>query len=33
MGKTLSREDYFAIRKTLTVDGGTRIRDASGGKR
>jgi len=33
MGKTLSREDYFAIRKTLTVDGGTRIKDATGGRR
>ena len=29
-GKTLSREDYFAVRKTLTVDGGGKIQDASG---
>lgn len=33
MGKALSREDYFAVRKALAVDGGARIRDASGGKR
>lgn len=30
MGKTISREDYFAIRKTLAIDGISKIQDASG---
>ena len=30
MGKTISREDCFAVRKTLTVDGATKIKDAGG---
>jgi aryl-alcohol dehydrogenase-like predicted oxidoreductase len=28
MGKTLSREDYFAVRKTLAIDGIAKIQDA-----
>ncbi len=30
MGKTISREDYFAVRKALAVDGISKIKDASG---
>ena len=30
MGKTLSREDYFAVRKALAIDGLSKIRDTSG---
>jgi len=30
MGKTISREDCFAIRKTLAVDGVSKLQDASG---
>jgi aryl-alcohol dehydrogenase-like predicted oxidoreductase len=33
MGKTISRQDYFAIRKTLAVDGTSKIEDASGEKK
>ena len=29
MGKTLSREDYFAVRKTLAIDGIAKLQDAS----
>lgn len=29
-GKTLSREDYFAVRKILAVDGGGKIQDTKG---
>lgn len=30
IGKTISREDYFAIRKALAIDGISKIQDASG---
>lgn len=30
IGKTISREDYFAVRKTLAVDGISKIKDAGG---
>jgi aryl-alcohol dehydrogenase-like predicted oxidoreductase len=30
VGKTISREDYFAVRKTIAVDGLQKIQDASG---
>jgi aryl-alcohol dehydrogenase-like predicted oxidoreductase len=30
MGKALSREDYFAVRKILTIDGAAKIQDAKG---
>lgn len=30
ISKTISREDYFAIRKTLAVDGNSKIQDAKG---
>jgi len=30
MGKTLSREDYFAVRKALAIDGAAKIQDAKG---
>jgi predicted oxidoreductase len=30
MGRTISREDYFKVRKTLTIEGAGRIRDATG---
>jgi aryl-alcohol dehydrogenase-like predicted oxidoreductase len=30
MGKTISREDCFAVRKTLAVDGVSKIQDAGG---
>ncbi len=30
VGKTLSREDYFAVRKALAIDGGAKIQDAKG---
>jgi aryl-alcohol dehydrogenase-like predicted oxidoreductase len=30
MGKTISREDYFAVRKTLAIDGIPKIKDAGG---
>ena len=33
MGKTISREDYFAVRKTLAIDGISKIRDASGDRK
>lgn len=33
MGKTISREDYFAVRKTLTIDGISKIQDADGEKK
>jgi aryl-alcohol dehydrogenase-like predicted oxidoreductase len=29
-GKTLAREDYFAVRKILAIDGGAKIQDAKG---
>ena len=29
-GKAISREDYFAVRKTLAIDGSSKIQDASG---
>jgi len=28
--KAISREDYFTVRKTLTIDGATKIKDAAG---
>ena len=30
MGRTISREDYFALRKALTINGGAKIQDAKG---
>ncbi len=30
MGKTISREDYFAVRKALAIDGISKIEDATG---
>jgi len=30
MGKTISREDYFTVRKALAVNGVSKIQDASG---
>lgn len=30
MGKTISREDYFAVRKALAIDGISKIKDATG---
>ncbi len=30
MGKTISREDYFAVRKTIAIDGISKIKDAGG---
>jgi aryl-alcohol dehydrogenase-like predicted oxidoreductase len=33
MGKTISREDYFTVRKTLTIDGISKIQDAGGEKK
>ena len=33
MGKTISREDCFAVRKTLAVDGISKIQDAGGGRK
>lgn len=30
MGKTISREDYFAVRKVLAIDGISKIQDAGG---
>lgn len=30
MGKTITREDYFAIRKALTIDGISKIKDVTG---
>lgn len=30
LGKTISREDYFAVRKTLAIDGISKIQDAGG---
>jgi len=30
MGKTISREDYFAVRKTLAIDGISKIKDVGG---
>jgi hypothetical protein len=30
MGKTISREDYFAVRKALAIGGISKIQDASG---
>jgi aryl-alcohol dehydrogenase-like predicted oxidoreductase len=30
MGKTISREDYFAVRKALAIDGISKIKDAGG---
>lgn len=30
IGKTISREDYFAVRKTLAVEGATKLKDAAG---
>ena len=32
-GKTMSRQDYFAIRKALAVDGTSKTKDASGEKK
>ena len=29
-GKTISREDYFAVRKALAIDGISKIKDAGG---
>ena len=33
MGRELGREDYFTLRKALTLDAGAKIQDASGGRR
>lgn len=33
MGKTISREDYFAVRKALAVDGGGKVQDAKGDRK
>jgi len=33
MGKTISREDHFAVRKTLAIDGGAKIQDAKGNRK
>jgi aryl-alcohol dehydrogenase-like predicted oxidoreductase len=33
MGKTISREDYFAVHKTLTIGGISKIQDAGGEKK
>ncbi|MDT8299949.1 MAG: aldo/keto reductase [Sedimentisphaerales bacterium] len=33
IGTTISREDYFAVRKTLTIGGISKIQDASGEKK
>jgi aryl-alcohol dehydrogenase-like predicted oxidoreductase len=33
MGKTISREDYFAVRKVLAVNGISKIQDASGDRK
>lgn len=33
MGKTISREDYFAVRKALAVNGGAKIQDAKGDRK
>ncbi len=33
MGRKISREDYFRVRKTLSIEGPGRIRDAGGGTR
>ena len=30
MGKTISREDYFTVRKALAVNGVSKIQDATG---
>lgn len=30
MGKTISREDYFTIRKTLAIEGISKIKDTTG---
>jgi len=30
MGKTISREDYFAVRKAIAIDGISKIKDATG---
>ena len=30
IGKTISREDYFTVRKTLAIDGISKIQDAAG---
>jgi len=32
-GKHIGRSDYFEIRRLLSVDSASRIKDASGGKR
>ena len=32
-GQTLSREDYFAVRKILTIDGGAKIQDTKGDRK
>jgi predicted oxidoreductase len=29
-GQTISREDYFTVRKALAIDGLTKLRDAKG---
>ncbi|UCG47416.1 MAG: aldo/keto reductase [Phycisphaerales bacterium] len=33
MGKRISREDYFAVRKTLAIDGISKIKDARGDRK
>ncbi len=33
MGKTLSHEDYFAVRKTLAIDGIAKLQDAKAGRK
>ena len=33
MGKTISREDYFTVRKTLAIDGISKIKDAGGDRK
>ena len=32
-GRTISREDYFAVRRTLTIDGGAKIQDVKGDRK
>jgi hypothetical protein len=33
MGKTISREDYFAVRRILSIEGMPKIKDARGDKK
>jgi predicted oxidoreductase len=30
MGKTLSREDYFTVRKVIAIEGASKVKDAKG---